>query len=102
MRWKWFVVFGLATCVAYSSSVRAPFEYDDLPAIQQNPSIRSLVGAARMLDAPSQSPVSGRPVANFSFAINYAINEQLGIDQRPDPAGPYKTVGYHLGNILIH
>ncbi len=39
---------------------------------------------------------------NYSFALNYALNEQLGVDQRPDPDGPYKTLGFHLTNLALH
>ncbi|MEP6618239.1 MAG: tetratricopeptide repeat protein [bacterium] len=46
--------------------------------------------------------VSGRPVVNVSLALNYALNSALGVDQRPDPLGPNKTIAYHLTNVLIH
>ena len=51
---------------------------------------------------PAGSPVAGRPVAGATLAINYAVNSALGVDQRPDPDGPRKTVGYRLLNVLFH
>ena len=85
---------------AYTSAVRAPFVYDDVPSIQQNETIHAL--SPMILAPPSQTSVAGRPVANLSLAINYAMNEALGVDQRSDPNGPDKTVGYHVFNILAH
>ncbi len=41
-------------------------------------------------------------MVNYSLALTYAINEALGVDQRPDPYGPNKTVGYHVVNLLLH
>ena len=39
--------------------------------------------------------VSGRPVVNYSLALNYAVNRWLGVD-------PSRTSGYHVANIAIH
>jgi len=99
-RLGWLAVFVVAAVAAYASAIRAPFEFDDLPAIQQNQTIRSLSPAALL--PPSQTAVAGRPVVNVSLAINYAINDALGVDQRSDPDGPNKTVGYHVLNLLLH
>src|SRR5581483_1366354 len=35
-------------------------------------------------------------------ALNRSLNRAFGVDERPDPDGPHKTVGFHLFNILIH
>ncbi len=99
-RLGWLAVFLVAAVAAYASAIRAPFEFDDLPAIQQNQTIRSLSPAALL--PPTQTAVAGRPLVNVSLALNYAINEALGVDQRSDPDGPNKTVGYHLLNLLLH
>jgi tetratricopeptide (TPR) repeat protein len=48
------------------------------------------------------NPVAGRPVVRASLALNYAINRLLDVDQRQDPDGPRKTIGYHLLNLLFH
>jgi tetratricopeptide (TPR) repeat protein len=95
----WLAAFFVATVIAFSSAIKAPFEYDDIPAIEQNASIRQL---GTIFSAPPQLPVSGRPVVNATLALNYAINDALGIDQRADPQGPTKTISYHVLNILLH
>ncbi len=77
--------------------------------IVRNSSIRSLTTA---LSPPPATTVSGRPIANLSFAINYAL---APVDARDvfEPAGPSSPPGagdlfvrnvrgYHLGNLLIH
>jgi protein O-mannosyl-transferase len=94
------VVFAVAAIAAFSSAVKAPFEYDDLPAIQQNPTIQSLSPA--VLLPPPQTAVAGRPVVNVTLALNHAINDALGVDQNADPSGPNKTIGYHAANIVFH
>jgi Flp pilus assembly protein TadD len=96
-------VIASAVIVAYAPALRAPFDFDDVPAIVDNPTIRTLWPPAGPLHTPQRgTSVSGRPVANYSLALNYAANAVLGIDQRPDPNGPSKTVGYHALNILLH
>src|SRR5689334_3330556 len=97
----WLAVFAIAALGAFSSAIKAPFEYDDLPAIDQNASIHDLFSSS-VFSPPPQSPTSGRPVVNFSLALNYAINDVLGVDQRPDPYGPNKTIGYHVVNLAVH
>ncbi len=72
----------------YANSLSAPFVFDDLPAIRDNPTIRHLADAWSPPEA-SGLPVSGRPLANFSFALNYAI-------------GGLHVAGYHGANLAIH
>lgn len=52
--------------------------------------------------APAGSAVAGRPLVSATLALNHAANALLGVDQRPDPGGPYKAVGYRLLNVLLH
>lgn len=77
------LVFG-----AFLNGINAPFIFDDTDSIPGNPSIRSFSTA---LTPPTNSgiTVSGRPVLNLSFAINYAFSKA-------------DSKAYHLGNILIH
>jgi tetratricopeptide (TPR) repeat protein len=84
-------VFGITLCavLAYGNSLRAPFVFDDGPAILSNASIRGLWPAWGLLSPPSGTTLSGRPVANLTFAVNYA----MGAD---DPSG------YHAFNLAIH
>jgi tetratricopeptide (TPR) repeat protein len=98
---KWLALaLVVATILAYAPALSGPFIFDDLSSIVENPDARQLASAIAV--APGSSSLSGRPVARFSLAVNYAINELIGIDQRPDPDGPYKAVGYRIMNILIH
>ncbi len=62
----------------------------------------TLTSLRQALVPPPATPVTGRPVVNLTFAFNYWLNDVLGIDQRPDPYGAYKTVSYHVVNVAIH
>jgi protein O-mannosyl-transferase len=103
---RWTVWAGIAlvaaTVAVYAPALRAPFQFDDNSCIPDNASIRVLWPLSVPLHPPAQTPVAGRPVVNYTLALNYALNERLGIDQRPDPEGPNKTVSYHLANLLLH
>lgn len=79
----------LLTVGAYSNSFSGAFVFDDLPAIRDNPTIRTLWPLGGALSPPENSGVGGRPLANLSFALNYAF-------------GGAGVVGYHGGNLLLH
>ena len=97
------VALAVAVIVAYAPAFRAPFIFDDELSVQRNLSIRQLWPPGPALHPPGGSlAVSGRPVVNYSLAFNYAINRALDVDQRADPFGPNKTVGYHVLNLLLH
>ncbi|HEX7938043.1 MAG TPA: hypothetical protein VF483_03565, partial [Gemmatimonadaceae bacterium] len=95
---RWYAVFALAVALAFSSALRAPFVFDDLAAIRQNVSIHQLLPLSVPLNPPRNTAVGGRPVVNLTFAINQAVNSALGVE----PAGDNATLGFHLGNVLIH
>ena len=73
---------------AYHNSFNVPFIFDDLDSIPQNQSIRHLDTA---FSPPSGNgvTVSGRPVLNASFALNYSL-------------GGVNRTGFHVSNLLIH
>ena len=75
------VVVVVAGAAAYSNSFSGPFIWDDIPAIPENATIRSLRSAEVLL--------ARRPLTNLSFAVNYAI-------------GQLAVRSYHAGNLLIH
>jgi protein O-mannosyl-transferase len=80
----------VVACVAvYANSLHHPFVFDDERAIVENRSIRQLSSMDEVLRPPEHSPVTGRPLANLSFAINFALG---GLDTR----------GYHVVNITVH
>ena len=83
-------VLSLATLWAYVHTFRGPFIFDDKPAILENPTIRHLWPLTEVFSPPSiGSSVTGRPLVNLSFAINYAISGE----------NPWS---YHALNLLIH
>ena len=81
-----------ATLFAYAPALRAPFVLDDWITID----------AASRWEAAAGMPTAGRPLVKATLAANYDINRWLGVDQRADPDGPSKAVGYRLFNILLH
>ncbi len=84
------ILIVLAATAAYSNSFRGVFVFDDLPAIQDNLSLRQLGPPWQALVPPGHGEtVSGRPLLNLSLAVNYALG-------RLDPWG------YHVGNLGLH
>jgi len=77
--------------LAYHNSFQGPFVLDDGPAILENSSIRNLwqLGDVLMPDLEGGVTTKGRPILNFSFAVDYALNG-------------YAVFGYHVVNLLIH
>jgi tetratricopeptide (TPR) repeat protein len=83
-------VIAAAALAAYCHTFRMPFLFDDGPAILENPGIRRLWPLWSALWPQSKvSTVSGRPVANFTVALNYALS------------GTH-VWSYHALNLLIH
>ncbi|MEP6495221.1 MAG: tetratricopeptide repeat protein [bacterium] len=110
MRIAWIAPFAfIAALIAFGPALSAPFGFDDEAAILHNRSIRQAWPPSALVSTPGLgTAVSGRPVANYSFALNYALNRLLGVEQPLDTdgssatAGPNATVGYHLVNTLVH
>jgi len=87
-------VLAAATIAVYANSLGGAFVFDDITSLlAENPTIRHLwplFGPDGVLNPPPGGlTVSGRPLANLSFALNYAAG-------RLDPAG------YHVVNLAIH
>ena len=83
-------VIVVAVLLAYANTLTCPFVYDDKPSIVYNPTILRLWPLTNVLVPPGAgATVSGRPVLNLTFALNYACH---GLDVR----------GYHAVNIAIH
>ncbi|HEY1764706.1 MAG TPA: tetratricopeptide repeat protein [Opitutaceae bacterium] len=80
----------LAAGLAYQNSFSGALVFDSDLAITDNPSIRHLWPLWSALNPPAGgSTVSGRPLANLSFAVNYAL-------------GGGNMWGYHALNLAIH
>ncbi|HEX5213930.1 MAG TPA: tetratricopeptide repeat protein [Vicinamibacterales bacterium] len=86
----WVVISLLAAAIAiYAGGITHPLIFDDFGSIGRNESISDLRDLGRVMSPPAGTPVAGRPFANFTLAVNYAIH---GLDVR----------GYHAGNIALH
>lgn len=88
-RSTWFaaLVIIFAGGIAYSNSFSGPFVYDDEPSILSNPTLQSL---SQAWSPPNEGiTVSGRPVLNFTFALDYALSGT-------------EVWSYHVTNLLIH
>jgi protein O-mannosyl-transferase len=79
----------LAALAVYRNSFSVPLLLDDSGAIAENPSIRHLGPIASALFPPSNITSAGRPLFNFTLAVNYAL-------------GGTAVGGYHAVNLLIH
>ena len=93
-RWSWGVLAGAALivaagAVAFSNSFDGVFLFDDVPSIVTNRALRGPGAILRAIVAPEATTQHGRPVANITLAINYALG---GTDIR----------GYHAFNLAVH
>ncbi|ABW68223.1 tetratricopeptide repeat protein [Desulfosudis oleivorans] len=82
------LLLAAAGVVLYSNSLTAPFVFDDLPNIFENPHIRiTRLSFPDLADAATVG--TRRPVASLTFALNYYVHG-------------YNVAGYHVVNIAIH
>jgi len=106
------LLLAAAAIFAYQTSFAGVFVFDDEFAIQRNPNIRTLWPLTRALSAPPESPVSARPVASLTLAVNYALAPLESRDvMAPGGAGAPPDVttrflanvwGYHFVNLALH
>lgn len=75
--------------VAYAGTFHSPFLLDDAQAILQNATILHPADLARVLSPPAFTGVSGRPLLNLTYALNYAW-------------GGFGVAGYHAFNLAVH
>jgi protein O-mannosyl-transferase len=85
---RWLLI-GIVILGVYSNTLNGPFLFDDELSIEKNSSIRTLWPLSSSLWAVRDTPTAGRPVVNFSFALNYALSQE-------------KVAGYHAVNISLH
>ena len=83
------VIIVIAALAAYHNSFAGPFIFDDVPSITENPKIRHLWPWWWPQSPAKGLTVEGRPVVNFTLAINYAL-------------GGLAPWGYHALNLAIH
>ena len=80
----------LAALLVYGNSFQGPFVFDDETSIpRQCVHSASLAALVNLLPAQRGETVTGRPLLNFTLAVNYAIS---GAD----------VWSYHAANLLIH
>jgi Flp pilus assembly protein TadD len=79
-------VLAISVIAVYCRTFSVPLLFDDNPSIENNPTIRHL-GTAFW--PPTGTTVSGRPILNFSLAVNYALS------------GTH-VWSYHALNLAIH
>ena len=77
-----------AGVIAYANGLRGPLIFDDFRSIVDNTTIRTLSWTT-VLHPQAQTPMAGRPLANLSIALNYAMSGQ-------------NVASYHLWNIAVH
>ncbi|HNC23313.1 MAG TPA: tetratricopeptide repeat protein [Opitutaceae bacterium] len=83
-------ILAVLAFAAYCNSFGGPFIFDDKPAILENPTLRHLWPLTDVLSPPPiGSSVTGRPLVNLTFALDYAASGTL-------------TSSYHRTNFLIH
>src|SRR5262245_22480501 len=83
------ILLAVVVSVVYARAFDIPFIFDDETAIVANRSIRVLWPLNEPLRPPRDSPVAGRPLVNWSLALNYAIS---GLSPR----------SYHVFNVALH
>ncbi len=88
-RWWFPALLLLAGVLAYSNVWHTPFVLDDQASVVDNASIRRLWPPGDVLSPPAGAGVGGRPLANLSFALNFA-------------AGGLAVEGYHVVNVALH
>ena len=76
-------------------------------AIARNPTIRTLWPPSTPLSPPTACTVAGRPIANLSFAVNYALAPPDARDVFAPVAGRpddflRNVWGYHFLNLVVH
>ena len=82
-------ILTVAVVLAYSNTFAVPFLFDDSINILENPSIRRLWPPWAPLQVPAFTGILGRPVINFSLALNYFISGE-------------QVWSYHVFNLLVH
>jgi tetratricopeptide (TPR) repeat protein len=87
--WLRGALLAVAGFLVYSNSLSGPFVLDDNDSIVSNATLRDWTNIDRVFAQQRNTPLAGRPVVAFTFAVNYA-------------AGGLSVQVYHLTNIAIH
>jgi tetratricopeptide (TPR) repeat protein len=88
--WLFHLGLTLLVLATFWNSQNGVFLFDDFASIHHNVTIRDLWPPWAAFSPPGRGEsVAGRPLANWSLALNYA-------------AGGFEVRGYHMVNILLH
>lgn len=82
-------VLAVAALLAYANSFSVPLLFDDWATILHNPRLRQVWPLWSALSPPEATGVGGRPIANLSFVLNYALTGE-------------SIPGFHAINLAIH
>lgn len=104
--WLVALLIAAVAVIAYANAFAGVLVFDDLSSIADNPNIRSL---GRSLHTPAETvTLAGRPVASFTFGLNYALAPRESRDvfsagQGADAAPVHANLwGYHAVNLVVH
>src|SRR5438034_11433284 len=86
--WWYLAAIAMVVVVVYANSLSAPFIFDDDATVSDNAHIRDWRPATSFFPR-RETPTAGRPIVNFSFALNYA-------------AGGLNPIGYRIVNVAVH
>ena len=87
--WLHAALIAAAIALVYSNSLSGPFILDDADTIVTNAAVRDPGDIARVFAQARDTPLAGRPLVAYTFALNYA-------------ASGLAVQGYHATNIVIH
>ena len=87
--WMAVTLVAVAALLAYRNTLRVPFVFDDGPSTVGNVSFQKSSPAWGWFSPPKETTVSGRPIANITLGINYALSGS-------------NVWSYHALNLLIH
>ncbi|MEW5735137.1 MAG: tetratricopeptide repeat protein [Thermodesulfobacteriota bacterium] len=87
---EWFLLIAIAAlaALAYAPGITSPFVLDDAGTVVGNMSLRGFP-SLHALVPPRGSSVAGRPFANLSFAVSFAL-------------GGLRPAGFRIMNLAIH
>jgi tetratricopeptide (TPR) repeat protein len=84
-----FILIASLGFIIYSNSFDAPFVFDDMHNIKDNPYVRMTEIKPDYLKKLEKFPCDSRIIPNLSFALDYFFHR-------------YETQGYHYVNTIIH
>ncbi|MEM1211144.1 MAG: tetratricopeptide repeat protein [Planctomycetota bacterium] len=97
--WWWSVLRPTALIVlvvaVYAASLPGPMVFDDLPGILANPAVQTIWPLHQAMDAPANTPLEARPLAQFSFSAVFAVQEAIGV-------GGFHPAGHRGVNVALH